>query len=163
MTLSPKTVSAEYEFSRRLMLQSNQSMEALLRRDLGYLLAQALDAAAIKNRSGATTAPHGILDEVWGVEKATTETDFSDTTANCIAALEMDDVTGTSAFLTSPKVMAACRKTKDADDHVIPVPELFHGMRVEASTQVSDNIGTGANKSALIYGLWSELIVGYWV
>lgn len=95
---------------------------------------------------------------MWGVQKVTTEALFSDTTANCIAALEMDDVTGT----TSPKVMAACRKTKDADDHVIPVPELFHGMRVEASTQVPGNIGTGANKSALIYGLWSELIVGYW-
>ncbi|MNY77940.1 hypothetical protein D3C86_2180050 [compost metagenome] len=24
------------------------------------------------------------------------------------------------------------------------------------------NIGTGSDKSALIYGLWSELVVGYW-
>lgn len=162
VTLTPKTVSAQYEISRRLLLQSQEAMEAVLRRDLSYLLASAIDAAAIKNRTGQMSEPLGVLDSVWNVPKVTTETLFSDTCANLIASLELDDVSGTGAFLTNPKVMQVARKTHDVDNHVIPTSELFHNQRVEVSTQVPDNIGASSNKSALIFGLWSELIVGYW-
>ncbi|KFB08845.1 phage major capsid protein [Nitratireductor basaltis] len=160
VSMAPKTVTGEYRLSRRLILQSNTAIEDLLRRDLGFLLAQALDRAAI-NGSGTGPEPLGILNTP-GVEKVTTEADFSDTTANLIAALELDDVTGTAAFLTNPNVMQIGRKTKDADGHVIPASELFHGGRVEVSTQVPADIGGASDKSALIYGQWGQLYLGYW-
>ncbi len=160
VSMGPKTVAGEYRLSRRLMLQSGASIEDLLRRDLGFLLAQALDLAAING--GGVAAPLGIL-QTAGVTKETTETDFSDTTANLIAGLEIDDVTGTAAFLTNPTVMKAVRKIKATDsDRVIPAGELFHGQRYEVSTQVPTTIGETNNKSALIYGQWGELILGYW-
>ena len=159
VSMGPKTITGEYRLSRRLMLQSGAAIEDLLRRDLGFLLAQGLDLAAING--GGTTDPLGIL-QTAGVGKETTETAFSDTTANLISALEIDDVTGTAAFLTNPTVMKATRKIKDNDDHVIPAAELFHGQRVEVSTQVPTTIGSGDDKSALIYGQWGELVVGYW-
>mgnify|MGYP000530691746 CR=1 FL=1 len=137
-----------------------RNIEDLLRRDLGFILAQGLDLAAI-NGSGVNAQPLGILNTT-GVLKETTETDFSDTTANLISALEIDDVTGTAAFLTNPTVMKAVRKIKDNDDHVIPASELFHGQRVEVSTQVPTDIGAGSEKSSLIYGQWGELVIGYW-
>ncbi|MFT4002880.1 MAG: phage major capsid protein [Rhizobium sp.] len=152
VSMSPKTVMAEYGVSRRLMLQSSTAIEDLLRRDLGFLLAQALDLAAIAG-SGTAPEPLGILNTT-GVAQVTTETAFSDTMANLIAELELDDVTGTAAFLTNPTVMKVVRKTKDADEHVIPVPELFHNGRVEVSTQVP--------ASNIVYGQWSELYLGYW-
>lgn len=160
VSMGPKTITGEYRLSRRLMLQSGTAIEDLLRRDLGFILAQGLDLAAI-NGSGQNAEPRGIL-RTPGVDKETTETDFSDTTANLISALEIDDVTGTAAFLTNPTVMKAVRKIKDNDDHVIPASELFHGQRVEVSTQVPTDIGAGSDKSALIYGQWGELVVGYW-
>jgi HK97 family phage major capsid protein len=160
VSMGPKTITGEYRLSRRLMLQSGAAIEDLLRRDLGFILAQGLDLAAI-NGSGVNAQPLGILNTT-GVLKETTETDFSDTTANLISALEIDDVTGTAAFLTNPTVMKATRKIKDNDEHVIPASELFHGQRVEVSTQVPTNIGAGSDKSALIYGQWGELVIGYW-
>ncbi len=160
VSMAPKTVTAEYRLSRRLMLQSSTAIEDLLRRDLGFLLAQALDAAAIAG-SGVAPVPLGILNTA-GVTKVTTETAFSDTTANLIAELELDDVTGTSAFLTNPTVMKMARKLKDGDDHVMPSSELFHGQRVEVSSQVPSDLGVGDDKSALIYGQWGELYLGYW-
>lgn len=160
VSMGPKTITGEYRLSRRLMLQSGASIEDLLRRDLGFILAQGLDLAAI-NGSGQNAEPLGILNTA-GVTKETTETDFSDTTANLISGLEIDDVTGTAAFLTNPTVMKAVRKIKDNDDHVIPASELFHGQRVEVSTQVPTTIGDASNKSALIYGQWGELVIGYW-
>lgn len=161
VSMGPKTITGEYRLSRRLMLQSGASIEDLLRRDLGFILAQGLDLAAI-NGSGQDAEPLGILNTP-GVTKETTETDFSDTTANLISALEIDDVTGTAAFLTNPTVMKAVRKIKETStDRVIPAAELFHNQRYEVSTQVPTDIGASSNKSALIYGQWGELVIGYW-
>lgn len=158
-SMAPKTVSGEYELSRRMMLQSNEALETILRNDLGYLLAQGLDSAAI--RGGGTNEPTGILATA-GIGSVTGGALDSDITADMIAELETDDVTGTAAFLTNPAVMKAARKTKDGDGRIIPVSEIFHGERVESSTQVPGDIGTGSDKNALIYGEWASLYLGYW-
>ena len=158
-SLSPKTVGAEYEVSRRMILQSAESIEDLLRRDLGQLLQGALDRAAIAGAGG--DEPTGILNTA-GVLAITLGADLSDTTADMIAALELDDLTGSRAFLTNPGVMRLARKTKDGDSRVIPVSELFHGERVEQTTQVPNDLGTGTDENGLIYGQWSELVIGYW-
>ena len=157
-SLSPKTVGAEYEVSRRMILQSAESIEDLLRRDLGQLLQGALDRAAIAGAGG--DEPTGILNTA-GVLAITLGADLSDTTADMIAALELDDLTGSRAFLTNPGVMRLARKTKDGDNRVIPAAELFHGERVEHTTQVPNNLGDD-DLNALIYGQWSELVIGYW-
>lgn len=160
VTMGPKTITAEYRLSRRLMLQSGQAVEDILRRDMGFMLAQGLDRAAIAG-TGTGAEPRGLL-ATSGVIKVNTAAALSDTTANLMAELERDDVTGTTAFLTHPNVMRLARTLKDGDGHVMPMGELFHGARVETSTQVPSDLGAADDKSALIYGAWSELYVGYW-
>lgn len=154
VSLAAKTVSGEMYLSRRLTLQNGAALENVLRNDLGFVLAQALDAAAIKG--GGTSEPSGVLSAI--AESATTETEISDIAADLIAALELDDVTGSRAFLTNPALMAAARKVKDTTGRTIPVREIFHQERVVDSNQVKDE--TGAHP--LIFGNWSDLIVGYW-
>jgi HK97 family phage major capsid protein len=164
-SMGPKTVSGEYEISRRMMLQSNEALENILRSDLGYILAQALDRAAIKG--GGAEEPTGIMEDGDVIEMAGAALS-SDATADMIAALELDDVTGTRAFLTHPAVMALARKIKDADERIIPASETFHGERVETSTQVPivspEEAGPPivAATRALIYGEWASLFIGYW-
>lgn len=161
VSMAPKTVTAEYRLSRRLMLQSNTAIEDLLRRDLGFLLAQELDRASI-NGSGVAPEPRGVLNTP-GVTKVDTDAlSLSFTAADLIAELELDDVTGTAAFLTNPTVMKSVRRMVDADGHAFATSEVFHNSRVEVSTQVPANIGADDDKSALIYGQWGELYLGYW-
>jgi len=160
-SMGPKTVTAEYEMSRRMLLQANQALEPILRADLAYLLAQALDSAAI--RGGGTNEPTGILaDPEVAPISSTVTTWLHEITADLMEALETDNVTGTTAFLTNPAVMNTARKIKDSDSRLIPISETFHGERVETSTQVPSDIGTGSDKHALIYGEWASLYVGYW-
>lgn len=162
ISMGPKTVTAEYEVSRRMLLQSATALEPVLRADLAYLLAQALDRAAIKG--GGTNEPVGIL-ETASVVEMTGGPLTSDLTADMISALEVDDVTGTTAFLTHPAVMNAARKLKDADDHVFSLAELFHGKPVEATTQMPATTAAAAPDPAkypLIYGEWASLYIGYW-
>ncbi|WP_299821336.1 phage major capsid protein [uncultured Jannaschia sp.] len=160
--MDPKTVAAEYEVSRKMLLQSSAALEPILRADLAYLLSQRLDAAAI--RGGGANEPTGILAdsnvaELPGIAGAQL---LSDLTADLIAALETDDVTGTRAFLTNPSLMAKARKVRDTDGHVITTAEQFHGERVETSTQVPGNIGAALDADALVYGEWASLYLGYW-
>jgi HK97 family phage major capsid protein len=164
VSMRPRTISGEYKMSRRLMLQTGASIEAILRRDLGFILAQGLDLAAI-NGLGASGQPLGLLQA--GIELVATTTsgggpDFGTTSSDLIAALELDDVTGTRAFLTNPYVVGLARKRLDGEGRLIPISEQFHGERIEVSTQVPDNIGGGSNKSALICGHWGEMVMGYW-
>lgn len=155
-SMGPKTVAAEYEISRRMILQSAQSIEDLLRRDLQYLLRQALDGAAISGSGGVE--PVGII-HTPGITAASAVFS-SDLTADMIGALELDDLTGSRAFMTSPAVMTIARKVKDANEQIIPVADLFHQQRVEVSTQVvSDDV---TPLPLLVYGQWSELVIGYW-
>ena len=158
--MSPKTVSGEYRVSRRLMLQSGTAVDGILKGDLGQILAQAVDLAAIAG-TGTGNMPRGILSTA-GVASITPETLLSDTAADMIGALELDDITGTTGFLTNPTVAKLVRKIKDGDGLPIPEATIFHGKRVDYTTQVPNNLGEDEDKSALIYGVWSELVIGYW-
>ncbi|WP_299935351.1 phage major capsid protein [uncultured Nitratireductor sp.] len=157
VSMTPKTVCGEMYLSRRLVLQNSVSMEDVLRRDLAFVLAQALDSAAVQG--GGSNEPSGILSTI--VENATAETEITDIAADLIAALEIDDVMGSTGFLTNPKVMAVVRKIKDTTERNIPVSEIFHGERVVASNNVPSD-GNSPAAQALIYGAWSNLMVGYW-
>ncbi|WP_064692006.1 phage major capsid protein [Rhizobium aegyptiacum] len=157
VSISPKTVAGEMYLSRRLTLQNGVALENVLRSDLAFVLAQALDKAAIKG--GATNEPDGILSVI--TENASTHAIGSDLTADLIAALEIDDVTGTTGFLTSPTLLAAVRKIKDTTGRIIPASEIFHSERAVSSNNVPNNGGSPA-KEHLIFGAWSNLVIGYW-
>lgn len=160
VSMAPKTVTGKYQLSRRLMLQSNSAIEDILRRDLGFLLAQALDLAAISG-TGSANQPRGVLNTA-GVGTVTAAAFLGDTAADLIAELELDDLTRTGGFLTNAKVMKAARKLKDGESRNYALNELFHNQRVEVSNQVPADLGAGDDKSALIYGQWGELYMGYW-
>lgn len=156
VSMAPKTVSGEMQLSRRLMLQNAVALESVLRADLGFVLAQALDKAAIAG-TGASNQPEGILTAIG--EDATAETAIGDIAADLIAALEIDDVDGTGAFLTNATVMKAVRKIKETGTgRVIPASEIFHGKPVTVSNQVP----AVATENPIIYGAWSNLVIGYW-
>ena len=64
--------------------------------------------------------------------------------------------------MTNAKVMNIANKLKDLGNNYIGTNYIFLQQPVFTSNQVPANIGTGSNKSALIYGQWSELVIGYW-
>ncbi|MDP3138689.1 MAG: phage major capsid protein, partial [Burkholderiaceae bacterium] len=60
MTLSPKTMGAYTDYSRRLLLQSSVAVEAFVRADLASVLGQTLQLGAI-NGAGSSNEPTGLL------------------------------------------------------------------------------------------------------
>ncbi|MCJ2044733.1 phage major capsid protein [Methylobacterium sp. J-078] len=163
VSMGPKTVGAEYEVSRRMLLQAT-ALEPILRADISFLLRQALDAAAIKG--GGANEPVGIL-ATPGLTVLPLGTNGGvlsiDTAADMIAAID-DDADGSRGFLITKQIRTAALKQKDGQGQPYGLGTVFSGEQVRVSKAMPSNgtKGTGTNLSAAIYGIWSDLVIGYW-
>jgi HK97 family phage major capsid protein len=164
VSMIPRTVSALYEISRRMLLQAS-NLETILRGDIGYLLAQALDGAAIVG--GTANAPTGIIATAavpvvsLGANGLAPTIDMA---ADMIGSIADNNAIGNTGFLTNSKVRKAAMKLKDSQLRPYGIPEFFKNEPVMFSNQVPSNLtkGSGTNLSAAVYGVWSDLVIGYW-
>ncbi len=164
VSLAPKTVTAMYEISRRMMLQA-ANLDSILRADLGYLLAQAIDSAAIKG--GGSNEPSGIIanGSVGVVALGTNGAAITvDTAADMIGLIDDANAFGATGFLTNSKIRKAAMKQKDGEGRPYGISEVFKQAPVVFSNQVPSNLtkGSGTNLSAILYGVWSDLVIAYW-
>jgi HK97 family phage major capsid protein/HK97 family phage prohead protease len=171
VTMSPKTVGAFTDISRRLLLQSSIDVEAMVQNDLASILGLAIQQAAI-NGSGASNQPSGILTRVTASVIGGTN-GAAPTWAN-IVQLESDvavsnaDV-GTLGYLTNARVRGKLKTTSKVsgqngfvwDDGDTPM----NGYRTAVTNAVPSNLvkGTsGSTCSAIVFGNFADLVIGMW-
>jgi HK97 family phage major capsid protein len=159
ITLAPRTVSAQYRISRKLMLQSAQSVENILRDDLSLILASEIDRVAIAG-SGVGSQPLGIINTP-NVTPITTTQNVWNHANDLIATLEAANAPERSrAFLMNSVVAKMARTLMDGDGLPLGWPVVFSGNTAVVSNNVPANID--GSKSALIFGEWSQLYIGLW-
>ena len=158
--LSLKTVSGEYEMSRKLMLQSQEAVDQILMRDLAYVLSQALDKACILG--GGPGEVSGLLNDPEVSEVATAGQDIGVDTSLQIKALEVDDVYDEAAYLTHPAIMHEGRVSRDTTQRPLPEHWMWHGRQFTTSTQVPTTMGADGDLTPIIYGAWSNAYLGFW-
>ena len=172
VTMTPKTVGAFTDISRRLLLQSSLSVENMVQTDLATVLGLAIQQAAISG-SGASTQPSGLLTlvtpSVLGGANG-----LAPTWANIIAletavATANADI-GTLGYLTNVKVRGKLKSTeKFSAGTGAPVWQdggtPLNGYRAAVTNAVPSNLvkGTsGATASAILFGNFADLIIGMW-
>jgi HK97 family phage major capsid protein len=166
VTMAPKTVAAETQFSRRLMLQSSPQVEGIVRSDLAFMLSAALDKAAIKG--GGANEPGGVLSLLPAGQihalGANGGVPTPDDMADLDALLDIANVDAATAFLTNARVKRVANKAKDTVGQYYGLDRFFAGERYEFSNQVPADLtkGTGAGLSAILYGAWADLLIAYW-
>lgn len=160
VTLSPKHAGAMSEWSRNMLMQASPDVEALLRRMLARNLALAIDLAAING--GGTNEPDGVL-ATSGIQTQAYATSLFATAAEMIAKADIANVgTARRGFLSTNTVKKIAMKAQDADKLPVGVGTIFHGEPVTFSNQVPANLGATTDEHGLIYGDWSELLLGVW-
>jgi len=175
VALTPKTGSARTIISRRLLLQSSPSAEALVLDDLRTVVALGIDLAAIAG-TGTGNQPRGVLNTS-GVSVVAGATNGAAPTWANIVALESGVAdanadAGALAYLTNSKVRGKLKTTEKATGTAMFVWAdgtdagfgSLNGYRAGVSNQVPSNLtkGTGANLSAIIFGNWSDLVIASW-
>jgi len=160
ITLTPRHVGAITELSRQLLMQSSPSADALVRQMLSRNIAIEIDRAAIDG-SGASAQPTGLLN-IAGIPSVAFDTDLFTTAANMIGALDTANVGASRAFVSTNGVKAVAAKSKDGQGRPLGIPTIFHNERVEFSNQVPNTLNPGGNKHGLVYGDWTDLLIGVW-
>jgi HK97 family phage major capsid protein len=173
VTMSPKTLAAYVDFSRRLSIQSSLDVEALVRNDLAAGIAVALDEAALGGAK--TNGPTGVRGTS-GIGSVAIGTNGGAPTWASIVSLirevEIDNaLNGAAAFVTNPKVkaklMATPKQASGIEGNFLLGPDYgsLAGYPFVVSNQIPSNLtkaGSGAVCSAMIFGVWSDLLIGQW-
>lgn len=172
VAMTPKTLGARTQVSRKLLIQSSLDVEGFVRQDLAVTLAQEIQRAAIHG-SGTAPEPRGILN-VTGIGAVVGGTNGAAPTWKHIIDLETAvssanaDV-GSLAYLTNAKVRGKLKGTeKFGGSNGDPVWERgdtpLNGYRAGVTNAVPSNLtkGTGSALSAILFGNWADLVMGLW-
>ena len=172
--LVPKTVIAYTDISRQTLLQSNFDMERFITRDLTRVLAIAFDLAALHG-TGASNQPTGLIGisnigDVAGGTNGAAPTWAHITSLEEEVSIDNGDF-GKLAYITNPKVR---RKLKTTLKNPSGTDGTFvwggndtplNDYPTFVTNQVASNLvkGTsGAVCSAIFFGNWEEMLLGFW-
>ena len=171
VTMTPKTIAGYVDLSRKLMQQSDPSVEALIRDDLVRGAAVAIDTVGING--GGTNEPTGIL-QTAGIGSVAIGTNGGAPTWESIVNLqrevEIDNAdTGALGYLTNPKVkakMATTVKVASTDSGMLledPYNSLY-GAPLNITNSVPSDLtkGSGTALSPMIFGNFNDVIIGEW-
>ena len=172
VTMTPKTVGAYTDISRRLLLQSSIDVENMVQADLAAVLGLAIQQAAISG-SGASNQPSGLLtlitpSIIGGTNGLAPAWQHMIDLETAVAIANAD--VGSMGYLTNAKVRGKLKSTqKFASTNGQPVWDQgntpINGYRAAITNGVPSNLvkGTsGANCSAILFGNFSDLIIGMW-
>ena len=173
LALSPKTVAAFTDMSRKLIIQSSIDVEAFVRNDLARVLAIALDTAGLHG-TGSSNQPTGVagtsgIGSVVGDTNgaAPDEPDIID--LETAVAQDNADV-GALSYITNAKVRGKLKKTLITAtygdlkvwDRNSNTPLNGYPAHVTNSVSSALTKGTSDVCSAIFFGNWADLIIALW-
>lgn len=163
VTMSPKTLGAFVDYSRKLMLQAQSiDVEALIRSDLAQVIALEIDRAALYG-SGSSNQPQGLKAKLAAYNTASQEKNFAAATPTFAEIVDLEskitalnvDTTGAKYIVNAS--MAGALKTKEKASGY-PVYVLENGQMNGYQTLVSNQVASGD----VWHGVWDQLMIGFW-
>jgi len=173
LSLSPKTLGTMTDISRKLAFQSDPSAEAIIRDDLMGAVAAKIEDVCIEG--DGSNEPTGVT-KTSGIGSVAIGTNGGAPTWASVTALvkevEQDNaaLTDNQGFLTNPKVkhkLGGTAKVGSSDSVMIlddPWDTLY-GYPIRFTTHVPSDLTKGSTSgtcSAMIFGDWSNLVIGFW-
>lgn len=173
ISLAPRRLPVFAEVSRQLLMQSSVDVEAWVRNDLAFQIAQVMDSRAIFGSGSGQ--PYGILNTV-GVGSVPLGTNGAAPTWDQIVGLEtavasLDADVGNLGYLTNTKVRGKLKRTPieagtnaqmiwDRQSPNTPLNEYRAGI----TNLVPSNLtkGSGTALSAMIFGNFADAMMAQW-
>ena len=164
--LRPRLLVSATTFTRQLLIQSTPSVDEIVAEDMAQSSAVALDLAAVHG-SGADNEPLGL----YNIDEGIAEVDFGGSGPTMEKVVEMETAVATqdgetdpetAGYLTTPEVRERAKLTEEASGARLWSDGTMNDHRAEATNQLSKELGAGGDEHAMVYGIWSELVVGEW-
>lgn len=156
--MTPKTMGAFTDITRRMMLQASPDAEAFVRQDIALVLALKLDQQGF-NGTGAGGEATGILNTT-GIGSvslnATYTPDWGDIVDLETEISQDNALVGNLGYATNAVIAGKMKQTEKASSTGQFI--LDKGMTNGYSVEVSNNVPT----KHIIFGNWADLIIGLW-
>jgi len=176
VVMTPKTVGAFTDYSRRLLLQASLDVEAFVRADLASIIGLGIQLAAMNG--GASNDPTGLFN-VSGIGSVAGGANGGAPTYDHMVDLESAvsvanaDV-GTMAFLTNAKVRGKLRKTQEfastngkavwTSGSERGIGDVL-GYDAVVTNAIPSNLTKGTSAgvcSGIAFGNWADMLIGMW-
>ena len=159
VNMTPKTIGAFVDYSRRLLLQSSIDVETMIRDDIAKVIATKLDNAAIYG-SGSSNEPLGIKDTTGvGTSTITTFGTFAEYIAleTDVAAANAD--VANMFYLINASARGALKSTEKATNtgQFVFENNEINGYPAIVSNQLANNDVLFGDFSQFVIGMWSGL------
>lgn len=173
--LTPKTVAARTAYSRKLLLQSSISIEQFVRMDLAMKIAEGIQYGCL-NGSGSNNQPTGLFNlDINSVAIGDNGGAIGwPHIVNMETEVAVDNVFGSMAYLTNAKVRGVLKQTQQFYGtngaaiwgNMVGQPGMgeMNGYPAFVTNAVPSNAtkGTGTALSKMVFGKWSDAILGLW-
>ncbi len=159
VNLSPKTCGAFTDFSRKLLLQSDISVEQMVRDDLSKVLALELDRVGL-NGSGSSNQPLGIINTTGiGTQSLSSFGTFEEYIGMETDVASANADAGSLRYIINAAARGALKSTKkDAGSgQFVYENDEINGYPVTVSNQLTANDALFGDFSQLIMAMWSGL------
>ena len=156
---TPHTVASYVDMTRRIIIQSDPSIEALVRSDLAFVMAQAIDKAALEGDSTAdVNSPLGVTKTV-GINTITGAAMDWATMIDMQTALDSDNALhGSLSYVVNPVEAGVAKQTPKAAGEAVMLMAINPNSVAGYPAYVSNNLTAGN----MIFGDWSDLIMCEW-
>lgn len=155
VSLVPHTAAAEVEYTRRMRLQADPSVDAFLRRVVMRDVTLGIDATCLRGHAAAG-APYGILNLVTPTTWTTASTMTRDEIIDLATGIAAANVTGEVSMILNAVSVGAGRKTKlDAGSGRF----LLEGDRLADYPFLQSN---QAQNYEVFAGVWENAILALW-
>jgi len=151
--LAPKRLTAYIDISKQFLIQTeNLSAEAKIRQDIVNAINTKLEQTILSADAGTTTKPAGMLN---GLTTSGALADFA-SICDLEAGVEGNNVYDECKYVMDPKSKAVLRNMARSGDHTRLVMENkeVDGTPAFVTSNVPEN--------TVIYGAWSNLVIGQW-
>ena len=159
VNMTPKTVGAFVDYSRRLLLQSSIDVEGMIRNDLARVIALELDRAAIYG-TGSSNQPLGLTNTTGiGSQTITTYGTFEEYIGMETDVASANADAGSLRYVINAAARGALKSTDkgtDTGNYVFENNEI-NGYPVIVSNQLQNNDVLFGDFSMMIMGMWSGL------
>jgi HK97 family phage major capsid protein len=164
VNLAPKTVGSVTSYSRRTMLNSSPSIEAIVRADLAATIANAIDSKAMTG-TGAANTPTGITAAGATAGGGGAILTFAEVLAYPTLIDAANALGGSLGWALNPHVAKVLRSTLVASSTdsrmIMEGPGQLVGYPAQTTTALAGN-PTGPVAGTIIFGNWADLIIASW-
>ena len=183
VSLTPKTAWAKNQYSRRLFMQSNPSIEMLIRNDFGNVIAGMIDKAGVLGgtASGDAGSPYGFIkrktdasEAAYTIANTTSTAGGSTLVWSDIVGLESNvlaqNVNGSKmAYLTNATGVGRLKTIQKASNTGLFLLEngMMNGYPVFVTNMIPNNytssIQTGKSSNTILaFGDFTQILIGEW-